>query len=174
MTKSNRPYRVGMARESQRYIEPDAIYDDLRRGPPTQIPARFGFTWTPVNGLGAAAAPAGFVDDVFDAIVKEGSQAGSGIVQDGKSSIEDRSSKAIEDFLNSTPGKQLLDRVKSKAADGVTEVVKEQGPNLIMLAVAGGAVGGVLSEKLGKAGTIGALLVAGWAALKIMNAKPPQ
>lgn len=168
----NRPYRVGMAREAQRYIEPDAIYTDMSRGAATRIPRQFPFTWNPVNGLGDAqsAQTAGLLDDFFDAVVDTGKKTGRDVVED----VENRAGSGIEDFLNSTPGKQLLDKVKSKAAEGVTEVVKDQAPNLILLAVAGGAVGGALSAKLGKAGTIGALLVAGWAAMQIVDAKVPK
>ncbi len=170
----NRPYRVGMAREAQRYIEPDEIYTDMARGAVTRIPRQFPFTWNPVNGLGQVGASeaqsASIVDDFFNSITETGDK----VVDDTKKSIDDRTASGIEDFINSTPGRQLLDKVKGKAAEGVTEVVRDQAPNLILLAVAGGAVGGALSAKLGKAGTIGALLVAGWAVTQIVNAKVPK
>ena len=57
--------------------------------------------------------------------------------------------------------------------DGVVEVVQGQAPNLILLAVAGGAVGGALSAKLGKTGTVLALVVAGWAGYQLLNVKAP-
>jgi len=168
---TNRPYRVGMARGPQRYIEPDEIYTDMARGETRRIPREFGWTWNPVNGLGATnASSQSILDDVFKVIVDGGKK----VADDTKRSVEDRASSGIEDFLNSTPGRALLDKVKAKAAEGVTDVVKDQAPNLILLAVAGGAVGGALSEKLGKIGTLGALLLAGWAALQIVNAKVPE
>jgi hypothetical protein len=174
-SSSGSPYRVGMAREAQRYIEPDEIYTDMSRGPATRIPRQFPFSWNPVNGLGATndASSSGLLDDVFQSIIDVGTETGKEVIGDGKKSIEDRASQGIEDFLNSTPGKQLLDKVKDKAAEGVTGVVKDQAPNLILLAVAGGAVGGAISAKLGKAGTIMALVVAGWATMQIVNAKVP-
>lgn len=179
---TNRPYKVGMDRPQGRYIEPDAIYTDMAPGRPTRIPREFPYTWNPVNGFatrGLGATPSGassqgFVEDVFDAIVDVGKETGKKVVDDTKSNLTDGGSKAVEDFLNNTPaGKLLLDKVKQKAADGVTGVVKEQAPNLIVLAVAGGAVGGALSAKLGKVGTIGAIGLALYCAFQIYNAKPP-
>jgi hypothetical protein len=159
-----------MARPAQRYIEPDAIYMDLQRGAPTQIPAEFGWTWNPVNGLGASdATSANVIDDVFSSIVRGGGE----VVDDTRKNVEDKASSGIEDFLNSTPGRALLDKVKSKAEEGVTEVVKENAPHLMILAVAGGAVGGALSAKLGKIGTVGAIALALFAGHQLLNAKVP-
>lgn len=155
-----RPYRVGTQRAPQRYIEPDAIYEDLRRGAPTEIPREFPYSWNPVNGLGDVGTD-------FLNLVKN---VGSGVANDTKTSVENRASSGVSDFLRSGPGKELLTAVEGKAADGVTKVVVKQAPNLMMLAVAGGAVGGALSAKLGKAGTIGALLVAGWATMQLLDA----
>ncbi len=175
---SNRPYRVGMAREGQRYIEPDEIYTDMARGRSTSIPARFPFTWNPVNGLGgtglgdatATAASSNPISDVFNSLIN----AGEGVVGSGTKSADDAAKQQMLDFLNNTPaGNALLSTVKQEAADGVVGVVKANAPNLIMLAVAGGAVGGALSAKLGKAGTLGAIGVAIWAGLQLMKAKPP-
>lgn len=153
---------------TQRYIEPDEIYPDMGRGRPQQIPAQFPFTWTPVNGLGAAAAPASFFDDV----VKSITDVTRGVQEDVTKDVSERAKQGLEDFLEKDPaGRALLDKIKQKAAEGVTEVVKKQAPNLMMLAVAGGAIGGVLSEKLGKTGTVLALFVAGWAGYQLLNAK---
>jgi len=166
---TNRPYRVGMARASQRYIEPDAIYTDMVRGQPTRIPAQFPYTWTPVNGLGAVT-PAGFIEDTFNKIVQAGGDAAKGAAGDVIDSAKDRATTGIQDVIKGTPVEELLLKVEQRAADGVTKVVKKQGVNLILLAVAGGAVGGALSAKLGKTGTVLALGVAGWAAMQILNA----
>lgn len=161
----NRPYRVGMDRPQGRVLTPDEIYPSLRRGPSTSIPAEFGWTWNPVNGLGGVGSHhvGSALDDLF-----------RGIVSDGSQSVEDRTSQAVEDVLRSGPGKELLTAVENKAAVGVTKVVKAQAPNLMLLAVAGGAIGGTVAFKLGKAGTIAALLVAGWAGYQLLNAKVPK
>lgn len=166
MSDSNRPYRVGMARPAQRYIEPDAIYNDMGRGRSTQIPREFPYTWNPVNGLDGLGA-GNPIEDIFNAVVG----AGKNVVEAGKGAAADQGKQAMLDALNSTPaGRALLDTIQQKAADGVTDVFKKQSPNLILLAVAGGAVGGALSAKLGKTGTVLALGVAGWAAMQILNA----
>ncbi len=170
MSDQNRPYKVGMARPAQRYIEPDEIYSDMTRGAPTSIPRQFPYTWNPVNGLGATAKDPNVFEDIFNTLVT----AGGGVVSDAKGSVEDRAKEGIEDFLRAGPGVVLLEMVEQKAAEGVTKVVKEQGVNLILLAVAGGAVGGALSSKLGKTGTVLALATAGWAAMQILNAVAPK
>lgn len=159
---SKRPYRVGTQREPQRYIEPDVIYDDLRRGARTSMPPQFPFTWTPVNGLGATS---GFVDDVFNAV----KDVGQGAADDAKRSVSDRAGAAIPDLLRSTQGRALLEAVEAAAQQGVVKEVKKNAPNLMLFAVAGGAVGGALSSKLGKTGTVLALATAGWAAWQLMN-----
>lgn len=161
---SKRPYRVGTQREPQRYIEPDVIYDDLRRGPSTSMPPNFPYTWTPVNGLGSVD---GFVDDVFNAV----KDVGQGVARDTQQSVKDRAATAIPDLLKSTQGKALLDAVEQAAQAGVVKEVKKNAPNLMLFAVAGGAVGGALSSKLGKTGTVLALATAGWAAWQLMNPK---
>lgn len=173
----SRPYRVGMAREPQRYIEPDAIYEDLSTGPRERIPRRFPFSWNPVNGLGATEdqqfQSASIIDDVWSVVKDTGTEASKGIVDDTKKSVEDRVSTGVEDFINSTPGKKFLDKVEQRATEGVTGVVKQNAPYLMLLAVAGGSVGGALSSKLGKTGTVLALAVAAWSGWQLLNAQVP-
>lgn len=159
----NRPYKVGMSRNSNRYIEPDQIYTEFRPGRPTSIPRDFPWTWNPVNGLGGV-----------DGILEDLEAAGRSIIGAGTQAGKDKAKDVLLDQLNNTPaGKALLETVKAQAAEGVTDVVKQNAPNLIMLAVAGGAVGGALSAKLGKTGTVLALLVGGFAAFQLINTKPP-
>jgi hypothetical protein len=161
---SKRPYKVGQQRPVQRYIEPDAIYDDLRRGERTSMPPNFPFTWTPVNGLGTTS---GFVDDVFNAV----KDVSSGVAKDTQQSVTDRAGAAIPDLLKSTQGRALLKAVEDAAQAGVVKEVKKNAPNLVLLAVAGGAVGGAVSAKLGKTGTVLALVTAGWATWQLLNVK---
>jgi hypothetical protein len=163
---SKRPYKVGTQRAPQRYIEPDVIYDDMRRNERVTMAPQFPNTWTPVNGLDGTS---GFVDDLFNAVTNVGRE----VVQDTKNSVTDRASSAIPDLLKSTQGKQLLQAVEAAAQDGVVKEVKKNAPNLMLLAVAGGAVGGALSAKLGKTGTVLALVAAGWASWQLMNPAPP-
>jgi hypothetical protein len=161
MSNSKRPYQVGMQRASQRYIEPDEIYADLRRGERTSLLPQFPNTWTPVNGL---------VDDVFNAA----KNVATGVASDTQKSVSDRASSAIPDLLKSTQGAALLKAVEGAAQEGVVKEVKRAAPNLIMLAVAGGAVGGAVSAKLGKTGTVLALGVAGWAAWQLISPPAPK
>lgn len=148
---SDRPYRVGMARPVQRYIEPTEIYEDLKRGRSTTMPPDFGYTWTPVNGLGGVGA-------LTDDLLKAGSDA-----------ISQKAKEGAASFVESAAGKQMLDAVQASAREGVVKEVKKNAPNLILLAVAGGAAGGILSAKLGKTGTALAVGLAVWAGWKLLN-----
>jgi hypothetical protein len=120
-----------MARPVQRYIEPVEIYEDLKRGRSTTMPDNFGYTWTPVNGLGGVGA---IQDDLL--------KFGQDILEAGAGAAKDRAEEGILNFINSTPGKKLLDAVENKARDGVVKEVKKNAPNLMLFAVAGGAIGG--------------------------------
>lgn len=156
---THRPYRVGMARPVQRYIEPSEIYEDLKRGRSTSMPDNFGYTWTPVNGLGDVGA---IQDDLL--------KFGQGVLEAGLDAAGQQAKTGIVDFINSTEGKKLLDAVESSAREGVVKEVKKNAPNLMLFAVAGGAIGGVLSAKLGKTGTTLAVLLAVWSGWQLVNA----
>lgn len=172
--RNPRPYKVGMARPPQRVIAPDEIYSDMARGRSAQIPRAFPYSWNPVNGVGDMGS---FFDDAFnkitDAVIDTGKETTKEVVGDTKRSVEERAGEGIQDLINSGPGQQFLDVVEERATAGVTAVVKENAPNLMMLAVAGGAVGGALSAKLGKTGTVLALGVAAWASWRLLNATVP-
>lgn len=160
---TTRPYRVGMARPAQRYIEPDEIYTEMVRGSPTRIPARFPFTWNPVNGLGSLEVN-GFVDDLI--------HAGQGIVDDTTQAAKDQGKQAVLNSLNNTPaGRAFLQTVQDQAQQGVVKVVAAQAPNLIVLAVAAGVVGGAIASKTGKLGTGLALAVGVFAGIRLLSGK---
>ncbi len=175
MANPNRPYRVGMARPEQRYIETEVIYPDMSRGVATVIPREFPYTWNPVNGVvpQSSARLGGVLDDVWNKIVDVGTEAGQGIIKDGTESIKDHAGAGVEDLLNSTAGKQFLDAVKVKAGEGVVDVFKKNGGNLIVLAVAAGIVGGAVSSKMPKTGTLLAAGAGIWAIMNLLNAVAP-
>lgn len=158
---SDRPYRVGMARPVQRYIEPTEIYEDLKRGRSTTMPDNFGYTWTPVNGLGGVDGVGSLQDDLL--------KFGQGLLEAGAGAAKDKAKEGIVDFINSTPGKQFLDAVQNSAREGVVKEVKKNAPNLMLFAIAGGAIGGALSAKLGKTGTVLAIGLAVWSGWQLMN-----
>lgn len=161
---SDRPYRVGMARPVQKYIEPTEIYTDLKRGPSTTMPDNFGYTWTPVNGFDGMGA-------VQDDLLKLGQE----VLRTGAGAAGDKAKQGILQLIQSTEGKALLDAIESSARAGVVKEVKKNAPNLMLFAVAGGAVGGALSAKLGKTGTILAIGLALWSGWQLMNpSEPPK
>ena len=184
-------YRVGMQRAAQRYIAPDEIYDDMRSGPSVELPRQFPFSWNPVNGIPSLASLNGNLRVTVDhdvgsladySYAAHRGMSGVGnladdflrlinpVVDETKKVVADRGANVVEDFIRSTAGGKLLDAVEAKAAEGVTKVVKKQAPNLILLAVAGGAVGGVISNKLGKTGVVIALGAAVYAVSQLLKA----
>jgi len=159
---TTRPYRVGMARPPQRYIEPTEIYSDMQHRPDVTMPRALPYTWTPVNGLGAAdVVPAGFLEEVVKEVIDSSKQAG-----------QDAAKDKVKELINSTAGKELLDAVETSAREGVVTEVKKNAPNLLLFAVAGGAIGGALSAKLGKTGTVLAIALAVWSGFQLMNPEP--
>ena len=149
-----------MARPVQRYIEPTEIYSDLKRGRSTTMPDDFGYTWTPVNGI---------PEDLL--------KFGKDLLDVGLDTATDKAKTGVVDFIKSTEGKKLLDAVETSAREGVVKEVKKNAPNLLMFAVAGGAIGGVLSAKLGKTGTALAIGLAVWSGYQLMKpeeAAPPS
>lgn len=160
---SDRPYRVGMARPVQRYIEPTEIYSDLKHGASTTMPDNFGYTWTPVNGLGGVEVGA-LQDDLL--------KIGQDILNAGAGAAGDKAKEAIINFINSTEGKRLLKAVEDSAREGVVKEVKKNAPNLMLFAIAGGALGGAISAKLGKTGTALSIALAVWSAYQLMNPEP--
>ena len=162
---THRPYRVGMARPVQRYIEPTEIYSDLKRGRSTTMPPNFGYTWTPVNGLDGIDSMGAIQDDLL--------KFGQGVIEAGVAAGGQKAKEGVVDFISSTPGKQLLDAVENKAREGVVKEVKKNAPNLMLFAIAGGAIGGALSAKLGKTGTVLAIGLAVWSGMQLMNPSAP-
>lgn len=178
MADENRPYRVGMARVGQRYIEPDAIYLDMQRGDRARIPREFPYTWNPVNGFsgtGLGRVPGFGATDTLTAQssnpVNDLLNVINQVASSGGAAAGDASKTALLNALNNTPaGRALLQTIEAKAADGVGTLFKKQAPNLLLLAIAGGAIGGVAAQKLGKAGTVGAIGLAIFAVFNIFNA----
>lgn len=97
----------------------------------------------------------GLWDDVVNALNPVVTDTVDQVTNVGK----EQSSKLVQDFINSTEFKVVLQKVRAEAEAGVVDQVKKNAPQLLMFTLAGGAIGGTLFK-----GTIGVLLAGGLAA----------
>lgn len=76
-------------------------------------------------------------------------------------------------FLTTPTGQAMLRQIEEKAKAGVTDAAASNALNLMLFALAGGAIGGTLFK--GPAGTLAAALLAFWAGNRILaNVRQPQ
>lgn len=76
--------------------------------------------------------------------------------------------EAMANALLSTPaGQTMLLQIEEKAKAGVAEAASQNALNLMLFAVAGGAIGGTLFK--GAWGTVAAVALAAWAGQRILE-----
>lgn len=109
------------------------------------------------------------VDDLFRSVTNVITDTGRDAVDKGKEVVADRGAQQVQDFINSTGGKVLLDAVEAKAQQAVVKEVSRNAIALFALAVAGGAIGGIVFK--GKAGAGAAVGITGWA-IYMLASKP--
>lgn len=105
----------------------------------------------------------GWVEDLFSAgqkVVSGGAKAGSGAASD-----------AVEKALRSSEFNKLLVAVEDKAREGVKKEVASNLPTLAMFTLAGGALGGVIAQVGGKAGTAVVVGLALYLGFNLVNKK---
>ena len=90
----------------------------------------------------------GWADNIIDMIVDEGTKTAKG----GVKRLTDLAPNAIEDVLRSTQFRKVLEAVETQARQAVVVETQKNALNLMLLAIAGGAVGGYIFR-----GTFGAL-----------------
>jgi hypothetical protein len=165
-----------MSREPQRVLTPSDVYEDMRRGTDVSIPAEFPYTWeTEDLQQDAQFNPprASGVGSVRDDLFLPG-MSGVGALQDdlfkfGQDLLQQGQEKAGEIVKGKIPP-ALTKAIEDAAQAGVVKEVKKHAPNLLLFAVAGGAIGGALSAKLGKTGTVLAIGLAVWSGMQMMQA----
>ena len=83
-------------------------------------------------------------------------------------------SQSFNAFLTTPTGKSMLQKIEDHAKAGVTEAASANAVNLMLFALAGGAIGGTVFK--GPIGTLAAAALALWAGNRILgNIKsPPQ
>ena len=111
-----------------------------------------------MNGLGAS-----FFDVVQDALVQTGEQ----IVESGQRISEEQGSKLIDQAMNTPEFKKILTKVEKAGEQGVKKAAGENAMYLAGIAVAGGAVGGILSKST--VGAVGVAALAAWAAVNLLG-----
>lgn len=111
-----------------------------------------------VNGLGAS-----FFDVIQDVFVETGER----IVEGGRQLTEEQSAKFVDEILDSTEFSQILDRVEDAGETGVKKAAGENALYLLGVAVAGGAVGGMLSRST--VGIVATGALAAWAAVSLLG-----
>ena len=77
-------------------------------------------------------------------------------------------------FLTTPTGQNMLRQIEEKAKSGVTDAASANALNLMLFALAGGAIGGTLFK--GPVGTLAAAVLAFWAGNRILASvkSPPQ
>lgn len=104
----------------------------------------------------------GIVEDLFDF----GTDVASGVVSDtqrrGQQAVDQQTQAALEQLMRSGTFQTLLTEVENKARAGVVTEVKANAWSLFLLAIAGGAVGGLVLGAIGKKSIgLAALIAAG-------------
>lgn len=105
------------------------------------------------------------LDDLFNVVRDAVTDTGREAVDRAKDVVEDRGTSEVQNFLNSTGGKVLLQAVEKKAQDAVVKEVSKNAIALFALAISGGAIGGFVFR--GKAGLGVATGLAVWSVYMI-------
>jgi hypothetical protein len=84
-------------------------------------------------------------------------------IQEGKEMVGDKSGQLVNDLLQSSQFKAVLNTVEQKARKGAEDAIKKDFARLGMFAVAAGAIGGtVLKGTIGNAVAVGLAVYAAW------------
>jgi hypothetical protein len=111
----------------------------------------------------------GWADDLIDMIIDTGTKTATNAAKKGVSKITDIAPGAVDEVLRSSQFKQVLEAVEARAREAVVVETKRNAINLMLLAVAGGAIGGFVFR--GVTGTVAASAIAVFAGYQLMT--PP-
>lgn len=114
------------------------------------------------RGLGAIS-----LTDIWNIIAPPAEQ----VVEDVKDSVIGGGANVVDQILQSSQFKVVLDKVQDAAEKGVAEKVKENAPALMGLAIAGGAIGGAVFR--GPIGVVAAGAIAVGAGYKLLTSVAP-
>lgn len=112
----------------------------------------------------------GFLDDLLREGTKVITDIGKDVTKETQRSVEERSSKAIDDALRSTDFARVLQAVEAAAEAGVTKKVQEHAIDLALIAVAAGGLGGVVMGKMGTMGAVVGIGLGVYGAVRIAGA----
>lgn len=105
----------------------------------------------------------GFLEDLLSA----GKQASAGVVESVKTSVGTSTSDFVQNLIKSSEFSLVLKEVEAAAQKAVVEEASRNALNLFILAIAGGAIGGMVFK--GKTGGIAAGVLAVYAASQIFQ-----
>lgn len=95
---------------------------------------------------------AGPLDDVFNVVKRESEK----LVKDVTDSTKTSAGKVVDSAIDSTEFAKVRDALKEAAQEAVVEETKKNAVNLMLLAVAGGGLGGYALGRMGVAGGLAA------------------
>jgi hypothetical protein len=106
----------------------------------------------------------GFLDDVTKLI----QDVTKGATDEASKAVQDQASAALEKLLRSSEFGVVLQKVEDSAREAVIEEASKNALNLFILAVSGGAIGGMIFK--GKVGAVAAGLLTVFAASRMVGA----
>jgi len=111
--------------------------------------------------------PRKVLDDVLREVTDGAKDTVNESIERGKQVVADRGASAVEQILRSTEFQQVLVKIQDATEERVTEVVAKNALNLMLLAVAGGTLGGIVFK--GRVGVVTAAGLAVYAGSKLMQ-----
>jgi hypothetical protein len=114
--------------------------------------------------------PDGQISGLWEDLQRAAQQAGSSVVSSVQESVGTSTSELVQSLIRSSEFGAILQEVEAAAQKAVVEEASKNALNLFLLAVSGGAIGGIVFR--GKLGGIAAGILAVYAASQIVgNAK---
>ena len=111
--------------------------------------------------------PDGQISGLWEDLQRAAQQAGSSVVSSVQESVGTSTSELVQNLIRSSEFGAILQEVEAAAQKAVVEEASKNALNLFLLAVSGGAIGGIVFR--GKLGGIAAGILAVYAASQIVG-----
>ncbi len=111
------------------------------------------------------------LDNLVNSVRSGVTETGREVAERGREVVADRGSAAVEEMMRSTAFAKVLDAVEAKAQAAVVKEVSKNAMALFGLAIAGGAVGGMVFK--GKAGAGAAVGITIWSVWMLSGGSAP-
>lgn len=96
---------------------------------------------------------------ILEDILKAGEEATEEVIESGRNVVSDRGAQLVEDMIRSTAFNRVLVKVEDSARKAVVEETQKNALALLALAIAGGAIGGVVGTSTPGKIVAGGLLI---------------